>query len=184
MINMYIPLPSFHGSRLRLSKLRLVLAALVAGTGGAHAQGLTICNHTPFDYEAIVALPYGEDALIANGWYPLQPGACARPEYFSNFGGGLYFRRAQVLQSDEIAAWVGADVDVDGWTSICTSRKKFDEYVYDIRLNLWDECNLRRVWFDRHSVSSGAFRETGGVWAIEIDAFPARNAEEALHWRR
>lgn len=95
-----------------------------------------MCNHTPVELEVSVARPRGNDAMVPDGWYILEPGECARPETMRSFSGGTYFRRAQVSGADRVSDWLGGDFDTEGWTSICTSRRKFEGDKYNERLNV------------------------------------------------
>ncbi len=94
----------------------LVAAAILAGVAGTAQAGLKICNETRYVQGVSIGYKSG-DAWVSEGWWNVNPGACA-----TVIGGDLqnryYYYRAEID---------GGPFDGEGYT-FCTTPSEYTIY--------------------------------------------------------
>ena len=99
--------------------------AMVTGVQAPSANGLTWCNDTSYKVMASVATDDGKGAVIARGWYRIEPGKCLRPDVTGQPRQLLSF--AEAVDDTGRAIRLGdKPLNWGGPRTLCTRESKFE----------------------------------------------------------
>lgn len=98
---------------------------MVTGVQAPSANGLTWCNDTSYKVMASIANDDGKGAVIARGWYRIEPGKCLRPDVTGQPKQIMSFAEA-VDDTGRAIRFGDKPLNWGGPRTLCTRESKFE----------------------------------------------------------